>query len=231
MPQVLQVNSDLMGSSGLESTLEQRHLPSLGIAGDSMGTQAQVVPVSDGMLSSFHYGKADAVPTMAAQGGIHGARCPRRAVHQRQVAPVGGVGRKLRRQMSMSPGSSCHYDDSAGSPVQPVHNSRPQPLASWRILQLVSERFKQVQDRVDQRAIGVPWSWMYDQAGGLVHDQEMVIQVKKLNRDILRLEVSSRSSGSRNSNGLAALKSPARANGLTIHAHFSCDNHGLESAA
>ena len=69
----------------------------------------------------------------------------------------------------------------AGLFVKPVHDTRPRHAADAAELSAAM-----VQQRVDQRALLVPGGRMYDHAGRLVEDKQVVVFEQYVQRDLLR---------------------------------------------
>ncbi len=87
---------------------------------------------------------------------------------------------ELRRQRSMSPVGLGHHQEAGRFLVEPVHDAGPPHPADAR-----QARAAMGDQRIDQRAGLVSGGGMHDQAFGLVDDDDVVILVDDIERDIL----------------------------------------------
>lgn len=141
------MNTDLMGSARLESTLDQAEMPHP--TGHLEAGTLKQAPVSHCALSSRYDGKTNPVLGMTREVSINGAGLlANKTPDQGQVSAVHSVRSELLCKMVHCRLSTGHNHDPAGSHVQAMNNTRPLRVP-WQAIELG-------QERIAQRPIVVP---------------------------------------------------------------------------
>lgn len=177
--QVAQVDSDLVGTPGLETTLhEADHTPAR-VARAAKGPLTEHAPVGDGPLSARLNREADPVLRMPAEGGVHSAfGLWHTAPDQCRVAAGHCASRQLGGQVGVGLLGSGNHEHAAGASVEAVHDAGAVGIA--RTLTT-----KPMQDGIDQRTVGMTASGMHHHAGRFVHHEEGIVLMQNPQGQVL----------------------------------------------
>jgi hypothetical protein len=133
------------------------------------------------------------------------ARAP---ADERLVAPLELPGAHQLLQLLERRIAARDHEQTRGVAVEPVDDARPLLVLSAR---------GQADEPVDQRAAGMSWGGMDDDAGRLVHDQEMFVLPGNLERHVFALEPGRRGLRNRQLELLAALEPVRLRPPLPVH--------------
>lgn len=205
MPEMGEVHPDLVSPPGNEIRFDQ---------GGIRKPLQHAVP-GDRRPAAWHHRHPRPVPWMPPNGGVDSSLNSRHdPVRQRKVGAADSARRHLLLQSAERP--LCLGDDEqpGGVLIQPVHDARAQPAAHCQ--QLRNARG----NRIDQGAGSPAGPGMHGESCGLIDDQNRVIFVNDLERDVLRGQCDRCTRWNDDLNPLAAAHLRRRFRGCAVNPHL-----------
>ena len=172
VPEVLHVDADLMGAAGAEAAAEK------GCVAEALGDF-----VVGNCLSSVRDDRHSfAIARIAADCGFdRAAIIGWRAVDESEVLLADGVGVPLRCQLAMGVVMFCDEHHAARVLVEAVHDAGAELTAH------AAEVVHVMEERIDERLVGMSGGGMDYKTGGLVDDGDVVVLIEDGERQILLL--------------------------------------------
>ena len=160
------VHANLVGPSGLKTTLDQGHR-----------AEALTYPVVRNRVATVvAHCLFQAIVQMATDRRIDAATRNHRAIHDRGVLAMHGARRQLFDQRGVRAQRARDHHQARGVLVEPMHNAAARDLGELGIV---------MQQRVLQRSVRVAGPRMNDQSGWLIDHDHIGVFVADVERDVL----------------------------------------------
>ncbi len=172
--EVLEVDADLVRAAGLRPALDEVQA----VAGREHAVVRHRLTAFAGEVDGHFL----AVRPVAADCGVDGAAAAsQRALDDGEVDLFDRAVGELPRERLVRGVVLRNRETAAGFLVQPVHDARPLHAAD------AGEVLAMVQQSLHERAGGIARAGVHDEAGGLVHHEQVGVFVQDRERDVLRL--------------------------------------------
>ena len=165
----VEVHTDLMGPTGFQTTAQQRR---------SRKPPHHLVMRNGGLAARDHR-HAGPMRRMTSDRRIDLAVPGDVAVHQREVRARDGPRLELAHEIGLRGGRFCDYQQTTGVLVEAVHDTRTRQASQLRRVR---------EQRIEQRPVPVAAARMNDEPRRLVQDEERLVLVHHVERDVLRTE-------------------------------------------
>src|SRR6266851_8880214 len=201
VPGFAQMNPDLVGATRHELNFEQS------------GTLESLTDgeCRFGRLTHLHFsGEPLPIHRMAAEEGREGGPLHRPALNDRQVRLADAARFECSLQRDQGLLVLGHHQAAGGVLVEAVNQTRPQLRADSR------PRATAVKQSIDQRPLPVSGAGMDDHSGLLVEDDDVLVLVEHVQRDVLRHQFGWRGRWQGKLDGLSSAKAARRLGGLSV---------------